>query len=237
MVGLEQPQALSFPLQNVSTWWPKGGNFQHLCGWHPCNASCFHYGELSVSAWDMVTLTTVVWGYYQLSLSLSSPSSPSLSDLLLPDATISCSFYFSSWIPFILSFTFVDGIFPEVKERKLCPCLWEKEKDSPNLTPRAYSLEQHFLLEHCEGTTEFVSDNTNTGKSTAELLFAITAYHQHFWLMQSQDQFIWCPRQSPRPRLQKTFSDSTRLHKSEPQGTNPSYGCRVKSLWDLNEWG
>lgn len=170
-------------------------------------------------------------------LSLSSPSSPSLSDLLLPDATISCSFYFSSWIPFILSFTFVDGIFPEVKERKLCPCLWEKEKDSPNLTPRAYSLEQHFLLEHCEGTTEFVSDNTNTGKSTAELLFAITAYHQHFWLMQPQDQFIWCPRQSPRPRLQKTFSDSTRLHKSEPQGTNPSYGCRVKSLWDLNEWG
>lgn len=73
-----------------------------------------------------------------LSLSPPPPSFP-LSDLLLPDATVSCSLYFPSWIPFIWSFTFVDGIFPEVKERKLCPWLWEKEKESINLTPRPYS--------------------------------------------------------------------------------------------------
>lgn len=139
VAGLEQSQALSFPLQSASTWWPKGGNFQHVCGWHPCSASCFHYGELSVSPWDMVTLTTVVWRYSQLSHSLPPPPSFPLSDLLLPDATVSCSLYFPSWIPFIWSFTFVDGIFPEVKERKLCPWLWEKEKESINLTPRPYS--------------------------------------------------------------------------------------------------
>lgn len=140
VAGLEQPQALSLPLQSASTWRPKGGNFQHLCGWHPCNASCFHYRELSVSPWDMVTLTTVVGRYSQLPLSLSLSPLLSLSLwCILPDATFSCSFCFSSWIPRILSFTFVDGIFPEVKERKLCPWLREKEKDSTNLTARAYS--------------------------------------------------------------------------------------------------
>lgn len=167
-----------------------------------------------------------------LSLYLSPPPLP-LSDLFLPDATISCSLYFSSWIPFILSFTFVDGIFPEVKERKLCPWLREKEK-AQILLQEHILLDQQFLF---EGVTEFVSENTNIGKSIAEFLFAITAYHQNSWLRQSQDQFIWCPRQSPLPRLQKTFSDSTRLYKSEPPGTNPSYGCRVESLWDLSEWG
>lgn len=75
-----------------------------------------------------------------LSLSLSPRLLSLLSDLLLPDAAISYSLYFSSWIPFILSFTFVDDIFPEAKERKLHPWLWEKEKDNTSLTPRAYSL-------------------------------------------------------------------------------------------------
>lgn len=73
-----------------------------------------------------------------LSHSLSPPPLSSLSDLLLPDATISCSLYFSSWMPFILPFTVVDGIFPGVRERELCPWLWEKKKDGTNLTPRAY---------------------------------------------------------------------------------------------------
>lgn len=55
--------------------------------------------------------TTVVWRYSQLSRSLS--------DLLLPDATLSCSLYFSFWLPCVLSFNCVEGVFPEMKERKI----------------------------------------------------------------------------------------------------------------------
>lgn len=55
--------------------------------------------------------TTAVWRYTHLSLSLS--------DLLLPVATVSCSLYFSFWLPWVLSFTFVEGVFPEMKERKI----------------------------------------------------------------------------------------------------------------------
>lgn len=236
MVGLEQPQALSFPLQNASTRWPKGGNFQHLCGWHPCNASCFHYGELSVSAWDIVTLTTVVWGYHQLSLSLL----PLLS-LSLWLASSWCNYflplYFSSWILFIVSFTFVDGIFPEVKERKLCPCLWEKEKDSPNLTPRAYSPRAAVFVRTLWRHNRIREWQYQHWEEYCWALVCNYCLPSTFLAHAVPRSVHWCPRQSPLPRLQKTFSDSTRLHKSEPQGTNPSYGCRVKSLWDLSEWG
>lgn len=56
--------------------------------------------------------TTAVAGRYtQLFLCLS--------NLLLPDNTVSCSPYFSFWLPCILSFTLVEVIFPEMKERKI----------------------------------------------------------------------------------------------------------------------
>lgn len=230
------PRSLIPPAKS-STGWPKGGNFQHLCGWHPCNASCFHSGELSVSPWDMVTLTTVVWRYYQLFHSLS-PSPLPLS--------LTCFFLMQL---FPAPFTSLPGCLLYCPLPLLMASFlrWEKENCIPGFGKRRKMakillqehilLEQQFLLEHHEGITEFVSENTNTGKSIAELLFAITACHQHSWLMQSQDQFIWCPRQSSLPRLQETFSHSSRLHESEHQGTNPSYGRRVNSLWDLSEWG
>lgn len=57
--------------------------------------------------------TAVVGRYTQLSFSLS--------DLLLPDETFSCSLYFSFWLPCVLPFTFIEDVFHKVKEKKLCP--------------------------------------------------------------------------------------------------------------------
>lgn len=171
------------------------------------------------------------------SLSLSPPSSPSLSDAFflmqlfpapftsLPGYLVYCP------LPLLMA------SFLRWKKENCVPGFGERRKTAQILLQEHILLVKQFLLEHHKGMTEFVSENSNTVKSIVELLFAITAYHKHSWLIQSQDQFVWCPRQSPLPRLQKTFSDSTRLHKSESQGTNPSYGYRVKSFWDFSEWG
>lgn len=97
-------------------------------------------------------------------------------NLLLPDATISCSLYLSLWLPFVLSFTFIEDAFCEVKGRRLCPQLWEREKDSMNLTLRAYSSSAAVFVNGCkEGVTEFVGENINPGKNVVELSLIITA--------------------------------------------------------------
>lgn len=65
--------------------------------------------------------TTVVWRYTQLSLSLS--------DWLVPDATVSCPLHFSFWLPYALLFTFAEGVFPEMKEgKKIIPGFGKRRK-------------------------------------------------------------------------------------------------------------
>lgn len=130
MAGLEQPQTVSFPLQSLSTLWPKGDNFQHPCTWHPRSASCFNYGKL------MGDTTAVVGRYTQLSLCLS--------DLLLPDTTASCSLYFSFWLPCVLSFTLVEIIFPEIKERKITFTLGKGERQHESFSKSIFTQSSSF---------------------------------------------------------------------------------------------
>lgn len=85
MMNQSSPTLFHFPWK-VQMWWPKGDNFKHPHTWHPYNASCFHYGNLSVSLWDTVTLQLVCGD----ALSCSA-----LSDLLPFRASLSYSVYFS----------------------------------------------------------------------------------------------------------------------------------------------
>lgn len=83
--------------------------------------------------------TTVVWRYTQLSLSLS--------DWLVPDATVSCPLHFSFWLPYALLFTFAEGVFPEMKEgKKIIPGFGKRRKTAWSLLQECIHLEQQFLL-------------------------------------------------------------------------------------------
>lgn len=93
--------------------------------------------------------TTVVWRYTQLSRSLwlaSSWCNSFLLPLLLFLVTLCIVLYLLLRVSFL-----------RWKKEKLCPWLWEKEKDSMSLTPRAYSPRAAvFVNGYSEGMTEFV---------------------------------------------------------------------------------
>lgn len=147
-------------------------------GWRKTTSSPCVLAILAVQAAFIVgsyVCLLETWWHYKCCAEM--PSSVCLfSDLLLPDATISCSLYLSFWLPCLLSFTFIEGVFHEVKERRLCPELWEKEKDSTNVTLRAYSSRAAvFVNGYREGVTEFGGENVNPGKNIVELWLTIPA--------------------------------------------------------------
>lgn len=101
MMNQSSPTLFHFPWK-VQMWWPKGDNFKHPHTWHPYNASCFHYGNLSVSLWDTVILQLVCGD----ALSCSA-----LSDLLPFHASLSYSVYFSFFYHLVYYFTCVEDTF------------------------------------------------------------------------------------------------------------------------------